>query len=206
MEFVRMILQHFYQDIEGWFNDQNRELYDLALKTYNEKEVSFVEVGSWKGKSASYMATCVANSQNKINFYAVDTWKGSLDESAHVDDIDIINDTLFETFLKNIEPVKDYVVPIRKPSIEAAKDFEDESLDFIFLDASHTFKDVTDDLNSWYPKCKKGGLIGGDDYWWGEEKEKDGGVTRAVNEFIEQCENQELYIDSYRVGWWHWKK
>ena len=159
-----MILQHFYQNIEGWFNDQNRELYDLAIKTFNEGEVKFVEVGSWKGKSTSYMATCVANSNNKINFYAVDTWKGSLDEQAHIDDIDIINGTLFETFLKNIEPVKKYVTPIRKASIEAAKDFDDESLDFIFLDACMTGEQAYNDLEVWYPKIKSNGLFAGHDW------------------------------------------
>ena len=36
--------------------------------------------------------------------------------------------------------------------------FEDNSIDFIFLDASHKYSDVRDDLNAWYTKIKKGRL------------------------------------------------
>lgn len=69
---------------------------------------------------------------------------------------------------------------IRKPSVEAANDFEDASLDFVFIDADHTYKGVKADINAWLPKVKKGGWICGHDYenpdfpaW---------GVTQAVGE------------------------
>ena len=37
----------------------------------------FVEVGSWKGKSAAYMAVEIINSKKKITLDCIDTWEGS---------------------------------------------------------------------------------------------------------------------------------
>lgn len=48
-------------------------------------------------------------------------------------------------------------------STEAAKKFEDESLDFVYLDGDHRFRFVLEDILAWWPKIKKGGLISGHD-------------------------------------------
>jgi len=69
--------------------------------------------------------------------------------------------------------------PIRKKSTEAAKLYEDNSLDFVFIDAAHDYENVKADITSWYPKIKIGGVIAGHDYYesWPE-------VKMAVNEFF----------------------
>lgn len=54
---------------------------------------------------------------------------------------------------------------IRKRSIDAAKDFANRSLDFVYIDASHDFKDIATDLAIWCHKVKKGGVIAGHDYY-----------------------------------------
>ena len=48
-------------------------------------------------------------------------------------------------------------------SVECANKFENESLDFIFLDSYLTPQDVNDDLRAWFPKLKKGGVFSGHD-------------------------------------------
>ncbi len=53
---------------------------------------------------------------------------------------------------------------IEKPSMKAVHEFEDASLDFIYIDAAHDFYSITDDLEVWYDKVKPGGLFCGHDY------------------------------------------
>ena len=53
---------------------------------------------------------------------------------------------------------------IRKTSMEAIEDFEDESLDFVYIDGHHGFRYVAEDLCEWTPKVKKGGVVSGHDY------------------------------------------
>jgi hypothetical protein len=49
-------------------------------------------------------------------------------------------------------------------SVEAAKQFEDGYFDFVYIDSDHSYEGVTEDLEAWYPKVRKGGMIAGHDY------------------------------------------
>jgi hypothetical protein len=53
---------------------------------------------------------------------------------------------------------------IKKTSMEAVKDFANESLDFVYIDGNHTFRYVAEDLVEWTKKVKKGGVVAGHDY------------------------------------------
>lgn len=165
--------KHIYQDIQGWFTFPN--LYKQMVEKFGNGS-HFVEIGTWLGKSASYMAVEIENSGKNIRFDCVDTWRGS-DE--HKQWQEVVNDTLYQTFLKNIEPVKQYINPIRKPSREASLLYDDCSLDFVFIDAAHDYENVKNDIELWYPKVKSGGVLAGHDY---EPTWK--GLIQAVDEFI----------------------
>ncbi len=54
---------------------------------------------------------------------------------------------------------------IKEWTVEAAKQFEDESLDFVYIDADHKFEAVVADIAAWLPKIRKGGIIAGHDYF-----------------------------------------
>jgi len=54
---------------------------------------------------------------------------------------------------------------IRKTSVEAVKDFEPRSLDFVYIDGDHRFPFVAHDIYEWYWRVKKGGIIAGHDYF-----------------------------------------
>jgi predicted O-methyltransferase YrrM len=65
-------------------------------------------------------------------------------------------------------------------SWDVATRYPDESIDFVFLDASHAYESISRDIDAWRPKVKRGGLLAGHDYvhWTNPEF----GVVRAVNE------------------------
>ena len=84
---------------------------------------------------------------------------------------------VYNHFLENIEPVKSFITPIRKTSVEASEMFNDNSIDFIMIDAAHDYENVINDIRHWYPKLASGGIISGDDLDWP-------GVTKAVSEYF----------------------
>lgn len=53
---------------------------------------------------------------------------------------------------------------IRKKSMDAVKDFKDESLDFVYIDGNHEDEFPYMDIVEWAKKIKKGGMIAGHDY------------------------------------------
>ena len=167
-------MEHFYNNIQGWFNYQG-----LYSKIVNEaiSPARFVEVGSWKGQSASYMAVEIINSSKNIEFYCVDTWLGTPNEIEHQNDQDVQEGTLYEKFIENMSTVEGHYIPLRMDSLEAVNTFEDESLDFVYIDASHDYESVKKDIENWYPKVKKGGILAGHDYTWDT-------VNRAVHDVL----------------------
>jgi len=64
-------------------------------------------------------------------------------------------------------------------SLESYKLFEDESIDFLFIDGDHKYETVKKELKFWYPKIKNGGTIGGHDFFAEGNQ-----VKKAVEEFF----------------------
>lgn len=60
--------------------------------------------------------------------------------------------------------VRRNVTYVRRFSVEAAKDFEDESLCFVYIDANHDLPSVINDIHAWLPKIKRSGICCGHDY------------------------------------------
>jgi len=166
-------MRHFYQTIPGWFSF--RGLYEQAVKEA-PNPAHFVEVGCWKGRSSAFMAVEIINSGKKVRLDCVDTWLGSK-EPKHLADPSVKNGTLYREFIQNIAPVLDRIKVYRQPSVECAATHPDNSIDFLLLDGAHDEENVLNDLNSWWPKIKPGGVMAGDDYLFK-------GVNKAVLEFF----------------------
>lgn len=166
-------MEHFWNTVPGWA--AFGKLYIERVQNAKGGE-TFVEIGSWMGRSAALMAVEIINSKKDITFFCVDPWSDGGPDLSHkkVED-------LYGKFLKNIEPVKHIINPIRKPSLEAVHHFEENSIDFLMIDGSHQYKDVCEDIEAWLPKMKRGGMISGDDYNWS-------GVERAVKEKFQGME------------------
>ena len=152
-------MNHIYQEAqfgEDWFTYSS--FYSQMVQEFPSGS-KFVEVGTWKGKSASYMCVEIANSGKDIEFYCVDNWEGSVEHQGNPD-----LPRLFEIFTENMTPVESYYTAMKMNSVDAAAQFADESLDFVFIDASHDYEDVKNDIAAWLPKVKVGGILAGHDY------------------------------------------
>ena len=167
-------MNHFYEDVYGFAQKDLFALYKKVVEIFPSGS-HFVEVGSFLGKSAVFMAVEIINSEKRIKFDCVDHWKGSKE---HRDNEKIDAENLYEDFIKNIEPVKSVINPVRMNSIDASKLYKPNSLDFIFIDASHDERSVREDLTYWMPRLKEDGMIAGDDV----DSE---GVANALNWFFD---------------------
>jgi cephalosporin hydroxylase len=167
-------MEHFYKDIYGFSQDDLFALYKKMVKIFDSGS-HFVEVGSFLGKSAVFMAVEIINSGKNIKFDCVDHWNGS---EEHNDNENVNIDTLYEDFIKNIEPVKGIINPVRMKSVDASLLYKPNSLDFIFIDASHDEQSVKVDLATWMIRLKEDGVIAGDDI-------NANGVSKAVKWFFD---------------------
>lgn len=151
-------MEHFYQNIEGWFS------YDYVYKDMVQQAEDgslFVEIGSYKGKSAAFMAVEIANSGKDIKFECIDPMKlmgGYLNMPQNEKD-----GYSFEDFTQRLESVKNYYKLIRMTSDDAVSLYEDGSIDFLLIDGDHSYEGVYKDIVNYLPKMRSGGLIVGDD-------------------------------------------
>jgi hypothetical protein len=154
----KMTMPRKHKRIFGYFNGEG--LYRDMVKRFPSGS-RFVEVGCFQGRSTCYMAQLIKRSRKSICFEVVDTFEGS-------DGLErmIAGQDLYGMFIQNMKQagVLDLLQVRRLSSEEAAKTHDDESIDFVYLDASHDFDSVTRDIDAWLPRIKRGGILAGDDY------------------------------------------
>ena len=87
---------------------------------------------------------------------------------------------------------------IQEPSRLASERFEDQSLDFVYIDADHRYPAIKQDIEVWFPKVKIGGIFSGHDYVVAKKCD----VIRAVDEFMETRNEEINYTLDYLKSWW----
>jgi len=160
-------IKHFYEPITGWFTFP-RFYKDIVQSLPNGSNV--VEVGVYEGKSLAYFMVEMLRANKSFNVYAVDSFTFNDEQT---------NENIEVVFRRNLASVIDKVNVIKGDSGLSAEQFEDESIDFLFLDADHVKSRVYSDIRAWLPKIKKNGIISGHDYCEAHE-----GVIEAVDEIF----------------------
>lgn len=191
-----------YEQVPGWFDFA--DIYDHIIARARDGAV-FVEVGAYLGRSSLYLASRIKRSGKRIRVYVVDLWDGWLyDDYYEHSDAEHGNtngpewDDVFWHFIRNVRRagVEDVIYPLKMPSEQAATLFESDTLDFVFLDADHSYEAVRRDLEVWFPKVKKRGVLGGHDYLHADFP----GVRRAADEyFMEQELPLQVHGSSFLV-------
>jgi hypothetical protein len=192
------------------------ELINLFQSKY--KLGRAVEIGTYEGEYASEILKTW-----KGDLYLIDIWRkvNNAEYSDSCNRQDYIN--VMYKCCKNISGHEDRCHMIRTNSENAVKLFNDESLDFIYLDANHKYEFVKADIKLWFSKLRKGGIFAGHDFikmdWFVDKNfAEDGinkhiyfnngnyagqfGVNPAVQEFCKE-NNYELHIteDEWFGSW-----
>lgn len=126
--------------------------------------------------------------------YGIDPWMGYVGagRSELVQDKQDVN---FNQAKKNLSPYKNLTL-IRKTSIEALKDFKDQSLDFVYIDGDHRFRYIAEDISEWYQKVRPGGIVSGHDYFLTQPKASNVicQVQKVVDAFVYTYGIESFYV------------
>lgn len=91
---------------------------------------------------------------------------------------------------------------IRANSMDAVRDIPDGSLDFVYIDANHTFDFVMQDIIEWSKKVRKGGMVAGHDYF----RCRNFGVVPAVDVYTREHLIHEWFITDEHKPSFFWVK
>jgi hypothetical protein len=103
-------------------------------------------------------------------------------------------DAHFEEARERLAPYD--VTFIRKTSMEAVKDFEDNSLDFVYIDGNHQLPYVISDLFHWNKKIRPGGILSGHDYGVFSDRWKKYKPNFHVIEAVD------CFVHTYKINPW----
>lgn len=129
----------------------------VLAKLFGELDLNTgVEIGVREGEYSEIL--CQANP--KLKLYGIDPY------IAHKGYRDHIKNESFDAYYETAKTrlARYNYEFVRKFSMDALNDFENQSLDFIYIDGNHDFKNCADDITEWTKKIKYGGIISGHDY------------------------------------------
>jgi cephalosporin hydroxylase len=170
--------------IENMSDDSTFEVYRRAVRHFADGSL-FAEVGCYYGNSVLWLAKEIMISQKHINVFAVDKW----DYKEGVEG----QENIFPDFLVNIKGFEHIIWPMRQDSLFAAKRINGSfELDFVYIDADHSFDAVLNDILAWKKVIRPGGWIGGHDY-------NDEGVRKAVHTVFDDLQIEDVKTDSWLV-------
>lgn len=146
---------------------------DLAINVRDELPLlidrfglkSGVEIGVCEGAFSELLLT----NSSLVKLYSIDAWTEDATQTmSSFKKCDVVDGKIERRYAMTKERLAkfgDRSTIIKATSIDALKEFEDNSLDFIYLDASHRFSGFALDMIYWWPKLRFGGIYAGHDFW-----------------------------------------
>ena len=148
---------------------------------------------------ADNFLTLLHNCPNIKTLYGVDSYKPYVDflVPGSVNQREADECKAIAELRRKYSGCEEKIIFYEEDSIAAAERIEDESLDFVFLDAYLSYEQVVRELFAWYPKVKNGGLVSGHD-WVCED------VQLAVRQFRDKLKIEDKFSTYDNV--WAWSR
>jgi predicted O-methyltransferase YrrM len=156
----------------------------VAKRIAGRDAVKGAEIGVFTGA----MSAALLNSCPNLELFMVDSWEANGaaykgDSGDYHADLDRRKQDWCRTkAIEGTSFAKDRRSVLAMRSLRAAELVHDDSLDFAFIDADHSYEGCKADIEAWTPKIKRGGWICGHDY--ANPDFPKFGVTKAVDEFV----------------------
>lgn len=178
----RLLAEHKENRAKGIRKKVSRRWEELIARIPAAVPTVGAEVGVWKGSTA----VKVLEKRPLNTHIMVDTWAAPDADSLYLasgDNAAKTSDEKFENIFNDVKKATERfgqrAVFMRMLSREAAEQIDEHSLDYVFIDAEHTYSGVKSDIEAWRGKVKHGGWLGGHDY---DNLPKHPGVRKAVDE------------------------
>ena len=153
----------------------------LAQLAWRRKYQIGAEIGVYKGEFSEILLA--RSSLHKL--YCIDTWQNDAMIWKKIPE----PNKIYENCANRLKKFGKRVEMIQGESTQVVKQFKQHSLDFIYLDADHTYNAVLKDLQAWYNKVKPGGMFAGHDFYNRYTRKSRilyKGVEKALEEFLPQ--------------------
>jgi hypothetical protein len=116
-------------------------------------------LGAEVGVAQGYNSELFCQKNSNLHLYAIDAWEHY---KGYDDYLTSRLAYFYSEAQKRLAPYN--CTLIKKFSMDAVRDFKDGSLDFVYIDGAHDFKNVAMDICEWVKKIRPGGIIYGHDY------------------------------------------
>ena len=134
-------------------------LEKLFVEHFGDKEIVGAEIGVCLAASTELF---MKNVPNIKKYYAIDNYPTYIDWNGA--DFNEERQSLMKQYAADVlKPYKEKIEFVYEDSSDFANSLENESLDFIFIDGDHSYEGFSKDLNNYFSKVKKGGIVSGDD-------------------------------------------
>jgi predicted O-methyltransferase YrrM len=179
--------------IDGYMIIPRMRRTDLA-NLFNELGFKAgAEIGVLGGKYSEVLCRVMPNAK----IYSIDSWR-TYSEFPDFFEKDKLKN-YYNYAVRILSKFKNNKI-IKKNSMNALKDFKDESLDFVYIDANHTFKYVYEDVEKWTKKVRKGGIVAGHDFEEHIGKKAFGDVKPALDVYIRHTDLDCIFIVGKRMS------
>lgn len=171
------------------YNVDRLSFLNLILSiNLDKKNFVGVEVGVLEGKYSEKIMNFFKKKNKNLELWLVDPWISSDDYT------EFSQKKLDDSYKKVVEKFKDNqnIKIIKDKSLAASDKFSNGSLDFVYVDGDHDYEHIKNDLNIWFKKLKKNGVLFGDDY------ARPYGVHKAVSEFCFENKLIVKFSDNYK--------
>ena len=163
--------------------------YGLVELLKDKNDILGIEIGCDEAVTTEYLLNSLPN----LTLHSIDPyteyrdWNGSIVRG---------RDDVYELAMNKLQKFGNRFTLHKKDSSIIFDEFEDEFLDFIFIDGIHTYEGVMSDCQKYYSKVKPGGIFSGHDFHMISQ------VNTAVNEFAQKM-NKEIMTTEVDVWYWY---
>jgi hypothetical protein len=180
-------LKKYPNDILNSWDESHHDLPQIIEE--NNYQIG-VEIGVAYGGHVESILT----KTKVLKIYGIDPYKNYSDYDGDTQNFEQLKlDDIYDMVTKRLSFYGNRFELIREFSHDCVSRFDDNSLDFVYIDGNHYEDYVKRDIDNWWPKIKLGGVISGHDY----NHPSIPHLTTCVNQFFSKIDLQVIDLNNH---------